>query len=69
MATVDHDASVVSWTSLRDGGGGTLDVLGGKVGTFASATENDMDVLVAPGLDDGGQSLLRNTHERVGVRG
>lgn len=68
-AAVDHDRHMVVRTSLLDGRGGSLDVLSSKVGTLGAATENDVDVLVTSGLDDGGNTLLGDTHEGMGVRG
>jgi hypothetical protein len=50
-------------------GEGGLDVFLGEVGSAGSTSENDVYVLVAVGLDDGGESLAVDTHEAVRVFG
>jgi len=42
-------------------------VFSGVVGTLGATSENDMDILVSGGLDDGSKTLLGNTHESMGV--
>lgn len=42
-------------------------MLSGIVGTLGTTSENDVNILVSGGLDDGGETLLGNTHEGVGV--
>jgi len=37
------------------------------VRTLGATPEDDMDVLVTGGLDDGSEAILGNTHEGVGV--
>lgn len=42
-------------------------MLSGIVGTLGATSEDDVNVLVSSGLDDGGETLLGDTHEGVGV--
>lgn len=42
-------------------------MLGGIVGTLGTTSENDVNILVSGGFDDGGEALLGNTHESMGV--
>jgi len=65
---VDHDARVVSGTGLPNGFGGCLNMFGCVVGTFGASTEDDMDILVPPCLDDGSETVLGHTHECMGIR-
>lgn len=37
------------------------------VGTLRAASEDNVNILVAGGLDDSSQTLLSDTHESVGV--
>lgn len=39
------------------------------VGTLGATSEDDVDILVAGGLDNCGETLLGNTHKGVGVGG
>lgn len=44
-------------------------MLGAVVRTFGTTSKNDVNILVAGGLDDGGEALLGDTHESVGIGG
>lgn len=44
-------------------------MLGGEVGATAAAPEDDVHILVAAGLHNCGETMLGDTHERMGVRG
>lgn len=37
------------------------------VWTLGATSEDDVDILVAGGLDDGSKAILGNTHEGVGI--
>jgi len=37
------------------------------VGTLGASSEDDVDILVTGGLDDGSKAILGDTHESVGV--
>lgn len=39
------------------------------VRALGTTSEDNVDIFVAAGLDDGGKALLSNTHESVGVGG
>ena len=58
---------MVVGASLCNRSGCSLDVLGSVVGSLRTAAKDNVHILVATRLDDGGQTLLRNTHEGVGV--
>lgn len=45
-----------------------LDVLSGEIGAAGATTEDYVYVLVAARLDNGSETLLGDTHERMGVR-
>lgn len=65
--TVDHDARVVLRPGLLHGFGGCLDMLGCVVRALGASTEDDMDILISPCLDDGSETVLGHTHERMGI--
>lgn len=70
VRAVDHDRRVrIVRTLLSHIGEGSLDVFLGVVGAVGTASENNVHVLVAVGLDDGGHSLVVDTHEAVRVFG
>lgn len=64
---IDHDAGVVFGTSLGHGCRGCHDMLGSVVRPFCAPAEDNMEILVAPCLDDRGQAVLSYTHECMGV--
>lgn len=67
VGTVNHDARLVLRTRLLESSRGGLDMFGVIVGTLGTTSEDDVDVLVAGGLDDCGKALLGNAHESVRV--
>jgi len=69
VRAIDHDTRLVLRTGLLERSGGTLDVHSIVVGALGTASEDNVDIFVAAGLDDGGKTLLGNTHEGVGVGG
>jgi hypothetical protein len=70
VRAINHDRRVrVVCSLLSHVGESGLDVFFGEVGSAGSTSENDVYVLVAVGLDDGGESLAVDTHEAVGVFG
>ena len=44
-----------------------MDMLRGKVRATRAATEDNVNVLISTRFDDGGDSLLCDTHERMWV--
>lgn len=66
VGAVDHERGEVRGTSLADRGTRGLDVFGRVVRALGAATQDDVDVLVAAGLDDRSETLVGNTHEGVG---
>lgn len=44
-------------------------MLGTVVRALGTTSEDDVDIFIATGLDDGGKSLLGNTHESMRVGG
>lgn len=66
-AAINHDRRVASRTRLGDGVGCLADVLGGKVWTFCAAAQDDVHVLISARLDDGGDALFGDAHERMRV--
>lgn len=44
-----------------------VDVLGGEIGALGAAAEDDVHVLVSARLDDRGDALFRDAHERVRI--
>jgi len=67
VRTVHHDAWFVLWTGLDKSSGGSLDVFGAIVRTLGATSKDDVNVLVAGGLDNGSKALLGDAHEGVGV--
>jgi len=67
VRTVDHDAGLVLRAGLLKRSSNDLDMLGGVVGTLGATSEDDMNILVSGGLDDGRKTLLGNTHESMGI--
>jgi hypothetical protein len=67
MRAVDHDTRFVLRTGLLESSSNNLDMLSGIVRTLGATSKDDMNVLVAGGLDDCGKTLLSHTHESVGV--
>lgn len=68
-ATVNHNAGMVRWSRLLDRLGSCTNMLRCKIGALGATAQDDVDILVSTCLDDCGKTLLRNTHEGVGVRG
>jgi len=69
VRTVNHDARLVLRTRLLKRSSNGLDMLSRVVGTLGTTSEDNMNILVSGGLDDGGETLLSNTHEGVGIGG
>jgi len=69
VGAIYHDTWLVLRAGLLERGGGSLDVLGIVVRALGTTSEDDVDIFIAAGLDDGGKSLLGNTHESMWVGG
>lgn len=62
---VNHDGSPTAL--LLNGLHSIADGIRLVVGALGTTTEDDVDILVAAGLDDGGETLLGDAHEGVRV--
>lgn len=69
VRAIDHNARPVLRARFFESRSSGLDVFSIVVGTLGTTAEDDMDILVAGGLNDGGKTLLGDTHESVRVGG
>jgi len=69
VRAINHDARFILRTGLLEGISSSLDVSGVIVRTLRATSEDDMDVLVTGGLDDGSEAIFGNAHEGVRVGG
>jgi len=67
VRAVHHDAWLVLRTRLLERSSSSLDVFSSVVRSLGATSKDDVDILVAGGLDDGSKTLFGDTHESVGV--
>jgi hypothetical protein len=70
VRAIDHDTWLVLGARFLERSSNSLDMLSSVVGALGATTEDNVNVFVAGGLDDGSETLFGDTHEsmRVGSR-
>ena len=66
-AAVDHDTGKLALALLLDVSNSLGDMFLGVVGPRCTAAKDNVNVLVAPCLDNRGETLLGYTHEGMGI--